>query len=107
MSHQPYGPMVAVPKILRILAKQDVRATFFVPGFTAESYPDVVRAIVDGVHEIGHHGYLHEQMQGIDRETEARYLDRGLEALHRVAGVVPVQRRSMPRRRDCWARPTG
>lgn len=90
MSHQSYGPLVAVPKLLRILERQEIRATFFVPGFTAECYPDTVRAIVDGGHEIGHHGYLHEQMQGIDRETEARYLDRGLEALHRVAGVVPV-----------------
>ena len=90
MSHQSYGPRVGVPKILRILERQQIRATFFVPGFTAECHPDIVRAIVDAGHEIGHHGYLHEQMQGIDAETEARYLDRGLEALHRVAGVVPV-----------------
>ena len=90
MSHQSDGPLVAMPKILRILARQDVRATFFVPGFTAECHPDIVRAIADGGHEIGHHGYLHEQMQGIDRAREARYLDRGLEALQRVAGVVPV-----------------
>ncbi|MBB2987885.1 polysaccharide deacetylase family protein [Terracoccus luteus] len=90
MSHQSYGPLVAVPKLLRILERQDVRATFFVPGFTAECHPDTVRAIVDAGHEVGHHGYLHEQMQGIDRETEARYLDRGLEALQKVAGVVPV-----------------
>ncbi|GAB3435630.1 polysaccharide deacetylase [Phycicoccus ginsengisoli] len=90
MSHQSYGPRVAMPKLLAMLARQDVRATFFVPGFTAESHPDMVRAIVDGGHEIGHHGYLHEQMQGISRETEAGYLDRGLDALHAVAGVVPV-----------------
>jgi peptidoglycan/xylan/chitin deacetylase (PgdA/CDA1 family) len=90
MSHQSYGPRVAVPTLLAILERQDVRATFFVPGFTAECHPDTVRAIVDAGHEVGHHGYLHEQMHGIDRETEARYLDRGLEALHRVAGVVPV-----------------
>ena len=90
MSHQSYGPLVGVPKLLGILARQDVRATFFVPGFTAECYPDTVKAIVDGGHEIGHHGYLHEQMQGIDRATEAGYLDRGLDALLRVAGVTPV-----------------
>ena len=90
MSHQSYGPKVAVPKLLAILERQSVRATFFVPGFTAESYPDMVRAIVDAGHEIGHHGYLHEQMQGISREDESRYLDRGLEALYKVAGVVPV-----------------
>ena len=90
MSHQAYGPRVAVPKLLGILRRQGIRATFFVPGFTAECYPDMVRKIVDAGHEIGHHGYLHEQMQGISREEEASYLDRGLEALHNVAGVTPV-----------------
>ena len=90
MSHQSYGPRVAVPRLLRLLQRQDVRATFFVPGFTADCYPDTVRMIIDGGHEIGHHGYLHEPMQGIDAATEARYLDRGLDALDRVAGLRPV-----------------
>ncbi|MCW3768183.1 polysaccharide deacetylase family protein [Paenarthrobacter ureafaciens] len=90
MSHQSYGPKIAVPRILRILDRQGVKGTFFVPGFTAESYPDVVRRIADAGHEIGHHGYLHEPMQGIDAATEASYLDRGLDALHKVAGVRPV-----------------
>lgn len=90
MSHQAYGPKVAVPRLLRVLERQGVQATFFVPGFTAECYPDTVRAIVDGGHEIGHHGYLHEQMQGVDADTEARYLDRGLEALDAVAGIRPA-----------------
>ncbi|MBD1541772.1 polysaccharide deacetylase [Arthrobacter sp. IA7] len=90
MSHQSYGPKVAVPRLLQILARQEVRGTFFIPGFTAESYPDVVRQIVDGGHEVAHHGYLHEPMQGIDATTEASYMDRGLEALEKVAGIRPV-----------------
>ncbi|APX02945.1 polysaccharide deacetylase family protein [Arthrobacter sp. QXT-31] len=90
MSHQSYGPRVAVPRLLQILARQEVRGTFFIPGFTAESYPDVVRQIVDGGHEVAHHGYLHEPMQGIDAVTEASYIDRGLEALEKVAGIRPV-----------------
>jgi peptidoglycan/xylan/chitin deacetylase (PgdA/CDA1 family) len=90
MTHQSYGPKVAVPRLLQILQRQDIQATFFIPGFTAESYPDVVRRIVDAGHEIAHHGYLHEPMQGIDAATEARYIDRGLEALAKVAGVRPV-----------------
>ena len=90
MSHQSYGPKIAVPRLLAILARQDIQATFFIPGFTAESYPDVVRQIVDGGHEVAHHGYLHEPMQGIDAATEASYIDRGLEALAKVAGVRPV-----------------
>lgn len=90
MSHQSYGPLVGVPRLLRILGRHQVRATFFVPGWTARRYPDTVRAIVDGGHEIAHHGYLHEPLAGADSKTEADWLDRGLEALEAVAGVRPV-----------------
>ena len=89
MTHQSYGPKVAVPRLLRILERQGVRSTFFVPGFTADTYPDTVRAIVDAGHEVAHHGYLHEPMRGVDAATEATCLDRGLEALDRV-GVRPT-----------------
>jgi peptidoglycan/xylan/chitin deacetylase (PgdA/CDA1 family) len=91
MSHQAYGPRTGVPRILRLLERQGVRATFFVPGYTAERWPEVVRAIRDAGHEIGHHGYLHEGAHtAADAETEERHLLRGLEALHDVAGLRPV-----------------
>jgi peptidoglycan/xylan/chitin deacetylase (PgdA/CDA1 family) len=59
MTHQSYGPRVGVPRLLRLLARQQVTATFFVPGFTADTYPDTVRQIIDAGHEVAHHGYLH------------------------------------------------
>ncbi|MFJ4514361.1 polysaccharide deacetylase [Streptomyces sp. NPDC088816] len=89
MTHQAYGPRVGVPRLLRLLRRQEVRATFFVPGFTADTYPDMVRSIVAEGHEVAHHGYLHEPMQGIDAALEAEYLDRGLEALDRL-GIRPT-----------------
>jgi len=89
MSHQMFGPKVGVPRILDMLARLGVRSTFFVPGYTAERYPDLVRRIVAEGHEIGHHGHLHEPLQGLDADQEAALLDRGLEALDRVAGVRP------------------
>ncbi|MFF4788206.1 polysaccharide deacetylase [Streptomyces sp. NPDC001276] len=89
MTHQAYGPRVGVPRLLRLLRRQDVKATFFVPGFTADTYPDMVRSIVDEGHEVAHHGYLHEPMRGIDAAREAEYLDRGLEALDRL-GIRPA-----------------
>lgn len=90
MTHQSYGPLVGVPRLLRLLERHRIRATFFVPGYTAHRHPGAVRDIVAAGHEIAHHGYLHETLTGVDPVTEAGYLDRGLAALEEVAGVRPV-----------------
>ncbi len=90
MSHQAYGPRTGVPRLLRLLDRQGIRATFFIPGYSAERWPDTVRSIRDAGHEIGHHGYLHEGSRGADPETEERRLLRGFEALGSVAGIRPI-----------------
>jgi peptidoglycan/xylan/chitin deacetylase (PgdA/CDA1 family) len=90
MSHQAYGPLTGVPRILRLLQRHDLRATFFVPGYTAERYPETIATIVDAGHEIAHHGYLHERVRGMSASEEAEMLDRGLAALWRVAGLRPA-----------------
>lgn len=90
MSHQSYGPLVGVPRVLSMLERNNVRATFFVPGFTAHRYPEVVRSVADAGHEIAHHSYLHENTIGMSAQVEAQMIDLGLRALHEVAGVTPV-----------------
>jgi len=54
MSHQSYGPLVGVPRILALLERHHLTATFFIPGYSAERYPAVVRAIAEAGHEIAH-----------------------------------------------------
>lgn len=90
MSHQAYGPLVGVPRLLRMLDQHQIRSTFFVPGYTAHRYPGIVRDIARAGHEIAHHGYLHEQPSAVDRAGQIDNLDRGLDALAEVAGVRPV-----------------
>ena len=90
MSHQAYGPRTGVPRLLRVLDQQGIRATFFIPGYSAERWPEAVRSIRDAGHEIAHHGFLHEGSRGTDPETEERRLVRGFEALQSVAGVRPI-----------------
>lgn len=90
MSHQAYGPLAGVPRLLGMLERHQVRATFFVPGYTAHRYPEAVRSIVAAGHELGHHGYLHEPLTGADEETEIAYLERGLDALDEVTGTRPA-----------------
>jgi peptidoglycan-N-acetylglucosamine deacetylase len=86
---------VGCERILRLLEREGLPATFFVTGHTAETYPDLVRAIAAAGHEIGHHGYLHENPLALESpEREREVLQRGLEALDRVAGVRPVGYRS-------------
>lgn len=90
MSHQKFGPLVGVPRILDVLARHEVSSTFFVPGYTAERYPDLVRRIIDEGHEIGHHGYLHEPLSGLSVHEERTLVDKGLESLEKVASVRPT-----------------
>jgi peptidoglycan-N-acetylglucosamine deacetylase len=84
MSHQAYGPLVAVPRILELLAEYSVPATFFVPGLTADRYPETVEKIAAAGHEIGHHGYSHHSPLRLDDDAERADLERGLEALERL-----------------------
>ena len=72
----------------------ELRATFFRPGYTAERYPDLVRRVLDEGHEVAHHGYLHEAIQGMSEQQEADVLDRGLNSLERITGQRSVGHRA-------------
>ncbi|MDP9472896.1 MAG: polysaccharide deacetylase [Chloroflexota bacterium] len=86
--------VVGIERILRLLEREKIPATFFVPGHTAETYPDTVRAIADAGHEVGHHGYLHENPVTLSPEEERRVLERGMDALDRTLGRRPIGYRS-------------
>lgn len=86
---------VGCGRILRLLEREGVAATFFVTGHTAETYPDLTREIVAAGHEVGHHGYLHENPLALETpQREREVLRRGLDALDGVAGVRPLGYRS-------------
>lgn len=91
MSHQAYGPKVGVPRLLCELERAGVRATFFVPGFTARRYPDTVRRIVAAGHEVGWHNDLHESLFTLAEEEEERaILERAAEVLEPLTGRRPT-----------------
>ena len=90
LSVREYGPSVGVPRILDLLDELDVPATFFTPGYVAETHEDMVREIVRRGHETAHHGYMHEPPATLSREEEIRVLDRGSDILERLAGRRPV-----------------
>ncbi|MDA0679289.1 MAG: polysaccharide deacetylase [Proteobacteria bacterium] len=90
LSYGTYGPKVAVPKILALLEKHDVRATFFIPSWVAEQYPDAVRSIAAAGHEIGAHGVRHVSPLQLTPEQEAATFSESVRVLDRIAGKRPV-----------------
>jgi len=94
LSQGAYGARVGVPSILRVLEEKGVKATFFVPGWTADHHPGRVEMIHAAGHEIGHHSYSHCWVKPGEDALEAEELDRGLEALDRLLGIRPSGYRS-------------
>jgi peptidoglycan-N-acetylglucosamine deacetylase len=96
LSRGEFGGRVGIHRVLQALSRYEVTGTFFIPGYTAECFPDAVRAIVDGGHEIGHHGYLHESPTKYigDRSGERGMYEKGIDVLEKVANVRPAGYRS-------------
>lgn len=81
---------IAVPRILRLLDRYAIPATFFVPGHTALAYPQHVQKILESGHEVGHHGWVHESPGLFDLDQQREFFARGLDALQRVTGLSPI-----------------
>lgn len=86
MSHQSFGPLVGVPRLLRLLDEYATKATFFVPGLTAERYPQVVEQALGAGHEVAHHSYSHRSAVSLSADEERADFERALDVLRR-AGV--------------------
>jgi len=87
-----YGATTALPRILSVLDRHQVPATFFIPAMSAMLHPEMVPAILKpGRHEIGVHGWIHEYWPGIgDRAKEEQLLKQSIEYLTKATGKRPV-----------------
>ncbi len=83
MSHQAFGPDVAVPRILDLLDELGVPATFFVPGWVAEGRPHLVPSILDRGHEVAHHSYSHRSATDLSAQEQRDDFERALEVFER------------------------
>jgi peptidoglycan/xylan/chitin deacetylase (PgdA/CDA1 family) len=88
-----FGPERGVWRVLELLREHAIPATFYVPGHTADHWPDVVPAITDAGHEVAHHGYMHLGTDGLSADAQRAELERGLVALEKH-GVRPAGYRS-------------
>jgi peptidoglycan/xylan/chitin deacetylase (PgdA/CDA1 family) len=90
LSWGQYGNRVGVPRILALLARHGVPASFYVPAVAALLHPDEQRRVVAEGHEIGIHGWIHELNSALPYEVERDLMLRSAETLEAITGVRPV-----------------
>ncbi len=92
LSTGDFGAQTGLPRVLRLLDKHQVPATFFIPAVSAILHPEMVPAILkNGKNEIGVHGWVHEYLPALESGAEeARLLDQAIDYLTTVMGKHPV-----------------
>jgi peptidoglycan/xylan/chitin deacetylase (PgdA/CDA1 family) len=94
LSNGGYAIREGLDPLLGLLDEHGIGATFFVPGVTADRYPDAVRQIQARGHELASHTYGHMTAVGTTREEEQKDLVAGIDALERITGERPQTWRS-------------
>ncbi|MFM0258640.1 polysaccharide deacetylase family protein [Paraburkholderia sediminicola] len=94
LSWGQYGSRAGMPRILDVLRKHAVPASFFVPAVTALLHPEEARSIVGDGHEIGLHGWIHELNSVLPHEAERDLLLRSADTLETITGQRPVGMRT-------------
>ena len=89
-----FGNRVGVPRILKLLERYGVKASFYVPAVTALIHPDEQRRIIAEGHEIGIHGWIHELNSVLSHEDERDLMLRSADALEKASGARPVGMRT-------------
>ncbi|RJG13604.1 polysaccharide deacetylase [Pseudomonas cavernicola] len=94
LSEGRFGVTRGVPRILELLRRHKIPATFFVPGYTAEQHPHLVEMLLKEGHEIGHHGHMHLRSDKVSAEQQTEEMQLGLEALAKAGAPKPAGYRS-------------
>lgn len=81
---------VGAPRLLKLFAEQQLRTTWFIPGHSIETFPEQMKAVVEAGHEVGIHGYSHENPIAMTPAQEEAVLERSIELVTQLAGKRPT-----------------
>jgi peptidoglycan/xylan/chitin deacetylase (PgdA/CDA1 family) len=92
LSAADFGAQSGLPRILELLDRHNVPATFFIPAVSAILHPEMIPAIMKpGRHEIGVHGWIHESPPALGSSAEEeRLLTQAIDYLTKATGKRPV-----------------
>lgn len=85
-----YGAQIGAARLLEAFDRYGIRATFFIPGYDAERYPEVMERIARANHEVAGHGYLHEDFSSLSASEQREVLGRSEKTLEEVFGRRPA-----------------
>jgi peptidoglycan/xylan/chitin deacetylase (PgdA/CDA1 family) len=81
---------VGSPRLLKLFGRLGIKTTWFIPGHSIETFPAEMKAVADAGHEIGIHGYSHENPIAMTREQEMAVLDKCIELVTQLSGRRPT-----------------
>lgn len=81
---------VGIPRLLKCFKKYDIKTSWFIPGHSLETFPVECAAVRDAGHEIGLHGYSHENPIEMSLEQQKEVLDHTFKLLTDFCGKPPV-----------------
>src|SRR2546421_1205923 len=82
---------VGTPRLLKLFDRYGLRTTWFIPGHSIETFPEQTQMVVDAGHEIGMHGYSHENPIAMTPEQEEAGMDRCIQLIERISGRRPAR----------------
>ncbi|MEZ4523557.1 MAG: polysaccharide deacetylase [Thermomicrobiales bacterium] len=85
-----YAPRRGIERVLDLLDRHSVPATFFAEGWNVRKYAGLAREVIDRGHEIAGHGWMHERWNELDRETERDLIERTTDAIAEATGKQPA-----------------
>ncbi len=84
-----YAGEIGVPRLLKMFKGREIPASWFVPGHSIETFPEQMEMIVEAGHEIGCHGYSHENPIAMSRQQEEDVLAKSVELVNKLTGKNP------------------
>ena len=81
---------IGTPRLLKLFDKYKIQTSWFIPGHSVETFPSQMKDVVEAGHEIGLHGYSHENPIAMTPEQEEIVLDRSIDVISELAGKAPT-----------------
>jgi peptidoglycan-N-acetylglucosamine deacetylase len=90
VSQGMFSGEVGSMRLLKLFEKENIKTSWFIPGHTIETFPEQMKKVFEDGHEIGLHGYCHEQASKLTPENEEKIFDKCIDLVKKLTGNPPT-----------------